>query len=357
MLLAAKEQNALKEVTIIASALATQDPRDRPMDQAAAADQAHLQFADERSEFLSFVKLWNWYQDALQHKHSNRQLENLCKSKFLSPRRLREWRDVHGQLHTMLGEKGWKENGLAATYEQVHLSLLTGLLGYVAKKEEDEKSQDRNSKTGGYVGARGIRPFIWPGSTIGKKAGAWILAGELQETNRMYARTIAKIEPQWVERVAAHRLIKSLSDPFWDNRQGEVMAFERGTLYGLPIYHGRRVRYEPHNPEEARELFIGQALVQEEIFGRMDTPAMQREIEADAKKKFPNLFGFFWHNRRLIKEIEALEHRSRRPDVLVDDELLFAFYDSRIPKEVRSRESLQARLSKQSDLDAQLRLE
>ena len=357
ILLSAKEQNALKEVTIIASALATQDPRDRPMDQAAAADQAHLQFADERSEFLSFVKLWNWYQDALQHKHSNRQLENLCKSKFLSPRRLREWRDVHGQLHTMLGEKGWKENSLAATYEQVHLSLLTGLLGYVAKKEEDEKSQDRNSKTGGYVGGRGIRPFIWPGSTIGKKAGAWILAGELQETNRMYARTIAKIEPQWVEQVAAHRLIKSLSDPFWDNRQGEVLAFERGTLYGLPIYHGRRVRYEPHNPDEARELFIRQALVQEELFGRMDTPALQRETEADAKKKYPGLFNFFWHNRRLIKEIEALEHRSRRPDVLVDDDLLFAFYESRIPKEIRSRDELKSWLKKEVELDNQLRLE
>ena len=356
MLLASKEQNALKEVAIIASALATQDPRERPMDQAGAADQAHLQFADERSEFLSFVKLWNWYQDALQHKHSNRQLENLCRSKFLSPRRLREWRDVHGQLHTMLGEKGWKENALPATYEQVHLSLLTGLLGYVAKKEEDEKSQERGSKTGGYVGARGIRPFIWPGSTIGKKAGAWILAGELQETSRMYARTIAKIEPQWVERVAAHRLIKSLSDPFWDNRQGEVMAFERGTLYGLPIYHGRRVRYEPHNLEEARELFIRQALVQEEMFGRMDTPALQREAEADAKKKYPNLFGFFWHNRRLIKEIEALEHRSRRPDVLVDDDLLFAFYESRIPKSVCSREKLLAWLKKDIELDPQLRL-
>ena len=357
MLLAAKEQNALREVTIIASALATQDPRERPMDQGAAADQAHLLFADERSEFLSFVKLWDWYQDALRHKQSNRQLENLCRSKFLSPRRLREWRDVHGQLHTMLAEKGWKENGLAATYEQVHLSLLTGLLGYVAKKEEDEKSQDRNSKTGGYVGARGIRPFIWPGSTIGKKAGAWILAGELQETSRMYARTIAKIEPQWVEKVAAHRLIKSLSDPFWDHRQGEVMAFERGTLYGLPIYHGRRVRYEPHNPEEARELFIGQALVQEEMFGRIDTPALYRETEADAKKQYPGLFGFFWHNCRLIKEIEALEHRSRRPDVLVDDDLLFAFYESRIPKEVCNREGLKAWFKKEPNLDSQLRLE
>lgn len=357
MLLAAKEQNALKEVTIIASALATQDPRERPMDQGAAADQAHLQFADERSEFLSFVKLWDWYQDALQHKYSNRRLENLCRSKFLSPRRLREWRDVHGQLHTMLGEKGWKENGTPATYEQIHLALLTGLLGYVAKKEEDEKSQDRNSKASGYLGARGIRPFIWPGSTIGKKAGAWILVGELQETNRMYARTIAKIEPQWVEKVASHRLLKSLSDPFWDNRQGEVLAFERGTLYGLPIYHGRRVRYEPHSAQEARELFIRQALVQEELFGRMDTPALQRETEADAKKKYPGTFGFFWNNRRLIKEIEALEHRSRRPDVLVDDELLFVFYDARIPKGICNRESLKVQLKKTPDLDAQLRLE
>ena len=354
MLLAAKEQNAIKEVAIIASALSTQDPRERPLDQAGAADQAHLQFADERSEFLSFVKLWNWYQDALQHKHSNRQLENLCRSKFLSPRRLREWRDVHGQLHTMLGEKGWKDNDLPATYEQVHISLLTGLLGYVAKKEEDEKSQERGSKTGAYVGARGIRPFIWPGSTLGKKAGAWILAGELQETTRMYARTIAKIEPQWVERVAVHRLIKSLSDPFWDNRQGEVMAFERGTLYGLPIYHGRKVRYEPHNPVEARELFIRQALVEEAMFGRMDSPALQRETETDAKKKYPNLFKFFWHNRRLIREIEALEHRSRRPDVLVDDDLLFAFYDSRIPQSVCSREQLLIWLKKDPEEDSQL---
>jgi ATP-dependent helicase HrpA len=352
MLLAAKEENALREVTIIASALATQDPRDRPMDQAAAADQAHLLFADERSEFLSFVKLWDWYQDALKHKQSNRQLENLCKSKFLSPRRLREWRDVYAQLHTMLSEKGWKENPSAATYEQVHLSLLTGLLGYVAKKEEDEKSQERGSKTGSYIGARGIRPFIWPGSTIGKKAGAWIVAGELQETNRMYARTIAKIEPQWVEKVAAHRLIKTLSEPFWDSRQGEVMAFERGTLYGLPIYHGRRVRYEPHNPTDARNLFIMQALVQEEMFGRMDTPALMRETEADARKKYPGTFEFFWHNRRLIKEIEALEHRSRRPDVLVDDDLLFAFYDSRLPQAVLSRDSMKAWLRKADKSEA-----
>jgi ATP-dependent helicase HrpA len=357
MLLAAREQNALKEVTIIAAALATQDPRERPMEYSAAADQAHLQFADERSEFLSYVKLWNWYQDALQHKHSNRQLENLCRSKFLSPRRLREWRDVHGQLHVLLGEKGWKENATPATYEQVHLSLLTGLLGYIAKKEDDEKSKDRKGQIGSYIGARGIRPFIWPGSSLGKKAGPWILAGELQETSRMYARTIAKIEPLWVEKVASHRLVRTLSDPFWDNRQGEVMAFERGTLYGLPIYHGRRVRYEPHHFAQTRELFIRQALVQEEIFGRMESPALQREIEAEAKRKYPGLFSFFWHNHRLIKEIEALEHRSRRPDVLVDDELLYAFYDARLPQTICNRNGLQEWLKEESGRDAQLRLE
>ena len=355
ILLAAKDQQALREVTIIASALATQDPRERPLEQAQAADQAHLQFADERSEFLSFVKLWDWYQDALTHKHSNRQLENLCRSKFLSPRRLREWRDVYGQLHVMLSEKGWKENTSPATYEQIHLALLTGLLGFVAKKEDDEKSQERGSKTGGYLGARGIRPFIWPGSTIGKKAGAWFLAGEMQETTRMYARTIAKIEPQWIEKVAAHRLIKSLSDPFWDNRQGEVMAFERGTLYGLPIYHGRRVRYESHDPELARELFIRQALVEEALFGRMDSVALEREIQAEAKRKYPDSFGFFWHNHQLIKEIEALEHRSRRPDVLVDDDLLYAFYDTRLPKTVLNREGMKAWL-KTPQADSQMRL-
>ena len=355
ILLAAKDQQALREVTIIASALATQDPRERPLEQAQAADQAHLQFADERSEFLSFIKLWDWYQDALTHKHSNRQLENLCRSKFLSPRRLREWRDVYGQLHVMLAEKGWKENTSPATYEQIHLALLTGLLGFVAKKEEDEKSQERGSKTGGYLGARGIRPFIWPGSTIGKKAGAWFLAGEMQETTRMYARTIARIEPQWIEKVAAHRLIKSLSDPIWDNRQGEVMAFERGTLYGLPIYHGRRVRYESHDPVAARELLIRQALVQEELFGRMESAALEREIQAEAKRKYPDSFGFFWHNHQLIKEIEALEHRSRRPDVLVDDDLLYAFYDSRLPKTVLNREGMRAWL-KTPEADSQMRL-
>ena len=341
ILLAAKDQHALHELTIIASAMSCQDPRDRPMEFASAADQAHRAFADDRSEFLSYIKLWNWYQNALQHKQSNRQLEALCRSHFLSPRRLREWRDVHGQLHVMLVEKGWKENQTPATYEQIHTALLTGLLGYIGKRDEDA-NDSRGQRMSDYLGARGIRLFIWPGSSIGKKVGAWFVAGEIQETTRLYARTLAKIEPQWIEKVAQHRLIRTLSDPFWDKERGEVLAFQRGTLYGLPIYHGRRVAYAPHDPQEAHRLFIQKALVEGEMFGKVDTPALEKETLAEAKKRYGKLFAFFWHNRQLIREVEALEHRSRRPDVLVDDELLFAFYAQHIPKTIYSRSGLQA---------------
>ncbi len=344
MLLAAKEQQALREVLIIATAMATQDPRDRPMELAQAADTAHKVFADDRSEFLSFVKLWDWYQNALIHKQSNRQLENLCKAHFISPRRMREWRDVHGQLHRLLMEQGWKENTSPATFEQIHLSLLTGLLGNIAKKSEDDKNGP-----GIYEGARGIKLNIWPGSTIGKKAGAWILASELVETSRLFARTVAKIEPQWVEKVASHRIIRSWSDPFWDARQGEVMAHERGTLYGLPIYHGRKVRFSPKDAEEARRIFIQRALVEADLFGSLEA--------AQAQKQSGSLYAFFWHNLNLIKQIEALEHRSRRQDVLVDDELLFAFYDQHLPASVFSKQTLEAWLKEDTHAAASLKLD
>ena len=344
MLLAAREQQALREVLIIATAMATQDPRDRPMEYAQAADNAHKLFADERSEFLSFVKLWDWYQNALVHKQSNRQLENLCKTHFISPRRMREWRDVHGQLHRLLTEQGWKENATPATFEQVHLSLLTGLLGNIAKKSEDDKHGP-----GIYEGARGIKLNIWPGSTIGKKAGAWILASELVETSRLFARTIAKIEPTWVEKVASHRIVRSWSDPFWDARQGEVMAHERGTLYGLPIYHGRKIRFAPKDAEEARRIFIQRALVEAELFGQTEA--------AQAQKQNGPLYSFFWHNLNLIKQIEALEHRSRRQDVLVDDELLFAFYEQHLPELVFSRPSLETWLKEDAKNIASLKLD
>lgn len=340
MLLAAKENMSLREVLIIASALSSQDPKDRPMDQAQAADAAHKTFADERSEFLSYVKLWDWYQDALKHKQSNRQLENLCRTKFISPRRMREWRDVHGQLHHMLMEQGWKENETPGTYEQVHLSLLTGLLGNIAKKSEDDNI---------YEGARGIKLNIWPGSTLGKKAGAWILAAELVDTSRLFARTVAKIEPQWVEKVANHRLVRSWSDPFWDSRNGEVMAHERATLYGLPIYQGRKIRFSPKDPVEARRLFIQRALVEGELFGAVEAGQVQ--------KQSGQLFGFFWHNQNLAKQIEALEHKSRRQDVLVDDQLLYAFYDQKLPDEVLSKASLEAWLKLEPKNAAQLKLD
>ena len=344
MLLAARENQALREVLIIATALASQDPKDRPMDQAQAADTAHKLFADERSEFLSYVKLWDWYQQALVHKQSNRQLENLCRTHFISPRRMREWRDVHGQLHHLLMEQGWKENATPATFEQVHISLLTGLLGNIAKKSENDKLGPNI-----YEGARGIKLNIWPGSTIGKKAGAWILAAELVETSRLFARTIAKIEPQWVEKIASHRLVKSWSDPFWDSRQGEVMAHERGTLYGLPIYHGRKIRFSPKDPIEARRIFIQRALVESELLGQVEA--------AQSQKQSGSLFSFFWHNQHLIKQIEALEHRSRRQDILVNDELLFAFYDQKLPAEVLSRPSLESWLKEELKHGASLKLD
>ena len=334
ILLAARDQQALREILIIASALSSQDPRDRPMDQAQVADTAHRTFADEKSEFLSFVKLWDWYQEALIHKQSNRQLEQLCKSKFISARRMREWRDVHGQLHHLLLEQGWKENTLPATYEQVHLALLAGLLGNVARKAEEDKLGP-----GMYEGARGIKPAIWPGSTLGKKAGPWILAAELVDTSRLYARTIAKIEPLWIERVAPHRIIRSWSDPFWDSKSGEVMAHERGTLYGLPIYHGRKVRYEAHDLQETRQVFIQRALVEAELLGNQEAAKTQ---EGSGK-----MYRFFWHNQNLIRQVEALEHRSRRQDVLVDDELLFAFYDQKIPADIVSRKKLEAWLNEE----------
>lgn len=344
MLLAAKEHQALREVLIIATAMATQDPRDRPMEYAQAADTAHKLFADERSEFLSFVKLWDWYQQALINKQSNRQLENLCKTHFISPRRMREWRDIHGQLHRLLIEQGWKENQTPATFEQIHLSLLTGLLGNIAKKADDEKHGPSV-----YEGARGIKLTIWPGSTIGKKAGAWILASELVETSRLFARTIAKIEPHWVEKVASHRIIRSWSDPFWDARQGEVMAHERGTLYGLPIYHGRKIRFSPKDPQEARHIFIQRALVEADLFGQVEA--------AQAQKQGGAIGGFFWHNLSLVKQIEALEHRARRQDVLVDDQLLFAFYDQQLPENVFCRASLEAWLKEDPKNSASLKLD
>ncbi|MFT4070053.1 ATP-dependent RNA helicase HrpA [Paraburkholderia sp.] len=301
MILAARDQQALKEVLIIASALSVQDPRDRPIEAQEQADQAHRRFADDRSEFLQWLKIWNWFEEAIAHKKSNRQLQDECRKNFLSQLRLREWRDVHSQLLTVVREHGWRVNEAEATFEQIHLALLTGLLGNLGLKADDEPY---------YLGARGIRFYLWPGSALVKKAAKWVMAAELVETSRLYARCIAKIEPEWVEKVGAHLLKKSLSEPHWEKRAAQVSAFERAMLYGLPIYHRRRVAFGKQDPARARELFIRGALVE----GEFDTK-----------------LAFFAHNRKLLADIEQLEHKSRRQDVLVDDELIFAFYDQAVP--------------------------
>ncbi|QQC64195.1 ATP-dependent RNA helicase HrpA [Paraburkholderia ginsengisoli] len=301
MILAARDQQALKEVLIIASALSVQDPRDRPIEAQEQADQAHRRFADERSEFLQWLKIWNWFEEAIAHKKSNKQLHEECRKNFLSQLRLREWRDVHSQLLTVVREHGWRINDAEATFEQIHLALLTGLLGNIGLKADDEPY---------YLGARGIKFYLWPGSALVKKAGKWVMAAELVETSRLYARCIAKIEPEWVEKIGAHLLKKSLSEPHWEKRAAQVSAFERAMLYGLPIYHRRRVSFGKQDPARARELFIRGALVE----GEFDTK-----------------LAFFAHNRKLLADIEQLEHKSRRQDVLVDDELIFAFYDQALP--------------------------
>ncbi|WP_035530998.1 ATP-dependent RNA helicase HrpA [Paraburkholderia sacchari] len=311
MILAARDEQAMREVLIIASALSVQDPRDRPIDAQEQADQAHRRFADERSEFLQWLKIWAWFEEAVAHKKSNKQLVDSCRANFLSHLRLREWRDVHSQLLTVVREHGWRINEADATYEQIHHALLTGLLGNIGLKADDEPH---------YLGARGIKFHLWPGSALVKKAGRWVVAAELVETSRLYARCIAKIEPEWLEKVGAHLLRRSLSEPHWEKRAAQVSAFERGVLYGLPVYQRRRVAFGKQDPARARELFIRGALVE----GEFDTK-----------------LAFFAHNRKLLADIEQLEHKSRRQDVLVDDELIFAYYDHAIPEGIYSGASFE----------------
>ncbi|NYE21660.1 ATP-dependent RNA helicase HrpA [Pigmentiphaga litoralis] len=311
MILAARENACLSEMLIIASALSVQDPRDRPQEAQEAADQAHAKFADERSEFMAFLKLWQWYNDAVAHKQSQRKLVDTLRQSFLSPVRMREWHDIHAQLASVVGEQGWRLNEAPATLEQVHQALLAGLLGNLGYKAEEDAQ---------YLGARGIRFYIHPGSRLARKAGRWVVAGELVETSRLFARTIAKIDPVWIERAGKHLLNKNWSDPRWEKKEGQVVANERATLYGLIIYSGRRVNYGRINPSHARELFIRQALVT----GDIDT-------------KLP----FIAHNKKLFAEIEKLEHKSRRPDILVDDELIYAFYDRQIPADVHQLATLE----------------
>jgi len=306
LLLAGRQYGCLTEILIIASALSTQDARERPLDRQEAADTAHKRFSDERSDFLAYIKMWAWFEQAVAHKQSNRLLAEECRKNFLSPLRLREWRELHQQLHTQVSEMGMRENELPATYEQIHKALLCGLLGNIGMKSVDGNE---------YLGARAIKFFIAPNSVLAKKGTKWVMAGELIETHRLYARTVARIEPEWLEEVGDHLIKRHYYDPHWEKKPAQVVAFERSTLHGLLLNAKKRVHYGPMNVPESREVFIRQALVE----GEFDTRA-----------------SFFSYNQKLIAEIEALEHKARRPDVLVDDELIYAFYDSKIASHIHN---------------------
>ena len=304
MILAAKDQHCLSEMLIIASALSIQDPRERPMEQRENAERAHQIFTEPQSEFLSFIKMWQWYAEQVKSRLSHRKLAALLRERFLSPMRFREWREVHKQLHSLIREQGWRFNEKEATYEQIHLCLLTGLISNIGHKSEESNA---------YQGTRDIRFYMHPGSTLGKKAGRWVLAAELVETTRLYARCLARIDPVWVERVGSHLLKKTWSEPRWEKRAGQVVANERASLYGLTIYNGRRIHFGRINPVEAREVFIRDGLVAGEI-----------------QSKLP----FIKHNDQQINAVEKLEHQTRRPDILIDDALIYAFYDELIPADV-----------------------
>ena len=311
MILEARDRQALDEVLVIASALSVQDVRDRPMDAQAQADQAHAKFDDDKSEFTGYLKLWKWIHDArgghgTDHKLSNRQYEQLLRQNFVNIRRVREWRDTHTQLLTVVTEHRWRINTQPASYEQLHLSMLAGLLGNVGYKLDDEDV---------YLGARGIKFYRHPGAHLSKKPGRWIVVAELVETTRLFGRGIAAIEPQWLEQVGSHLLKKQLLDPHWEKKSAEVVALERATLYGLVVYNGRRTPYSRVDLHGAREIFIREALVGDQ---------------------WETSLPFLTANHKMIAKVEELEHKSRRQDVLVDDELIYAFYDQQIPPEVCS---------------------
>jgi ATP-dependent helicase HrpA len=316
MILEAQQRGALDEVLVIASALSVQDVRDRPMDKQAQADQAHAKFDDEKSEFSGTLKLWKWLEETKgghgkDHKLSHRQYENLLRESFINVRRVREWRDIHSQLHTVVAEHKWTLNTQPAGYEQLHLAMLSGLLGNVGQKSETEDW---------YLGARGIKFHRHPGANLSKKPGRWIVCAELVETTRLFGRGIAGIEPTWLEQVGGHLIKKQLLDPHWEKKAARVSALERATLYGLVVYHNRRTDYGRVDPVGAREIFIREALVAGEWETRL---------------------SFLAANQKLVRQVAELEHKSRRQDVLVDDELIYAFYDQQLPADVCSGASLE----------------
>ncbi|WKX20136.1 ATP-dependent RNA helicase HrpA [Streptomyces sp. HUAS CX7] len=310
MVLEADKNGCVREVMVIAAALSIQDPRERPAEKQAQADQQHARFKDETSDFLAFLNLWRYVREQQKERGSS-SFRRMCKQEYLNFLRIREWQDIYTQLRTVAKQMGIHLNDAddAAPDDRVHVSLLAGLLSHVGMKDVKEGAKNE------YLGARNAKFAIFPGSALFKKPPRFVMSAELVETSRLWARVNAKIEPEWVEPLAGHLLKRTYSEPHWEKDQAAVMAYEKVTLYGVPIVAQRKVNYGRIDPEVSRELFIRNALV-----------------EGDWRTHHK----FFADNRRLLTEVEELEHRARRRDILVDDETLYDFYDQRVPEHVVS---------------------
>ncbi|WP_411112995.1 ATP-dependent RNA helicase HrpA [Vibrio vulnificus] len=305
MVLEAPRLGCLKEVMIIAAALSIQDPRERPSDKQQSADDKHRRFYHEDSDFLTFVNLWNHIQKQ-QKALSGNQFRRQCKDDYLNYLRVREWQDVYFQIHQSMREMEFKLNSEPGSYDAVHSAILTGLLSHIGMKDQEKNE---------YHGARNARVHIFPGSGLFKKQPKWVMSAELVETSKLWGRIIAKIQPEWIEPLAKHLIKRSHSEPHWSKKQAAVMAYEKVMLYGIPIVPKRLVNYGNIDASVSREIFIRSALV-----------------EGDWETKH----AFFKQNRKLLLEVEELEHKSRRRNILVDDEELFQFYDQRVGTEVVS---------------------
>ena len=323
MLLSAVNFGSIYEAMIIISALSIQDPRERPTEKQQASDEKHRRFADKKSDFLAFLNLWNYVQEQ-QKALTKNQFRRQCQKDFLNYLRIREWQDIYHQIRLTVREMGLPINSEKAEYQQIHTALLSGLLSHIGLKEA-EKQQ--------YLGARNAHFAIFPNSVLFKKQPKWVMAAELVETSKLWGRMVAEIEPEWIEPLAEHLIKKSYSEPRWSKSRGAVIADEKVTLYGVPIVAARPVNYGAIDPTVSREIFIQSALV---------------EGDWNTKHKF------FKENQRLVREVEELEHKSRRRDILVDDRTLFEFYDQRIGTEVVSQKHFDTWWKKAQQKDPEL---
>ncbi|MFE7804191.1 ATP-dependent RNA helicase HrpA [Streptomyces sp. NPDC057430] len=308
MVLEADRNGCVREVMVIAAALSIQDPRERPAEKQAQADQQHARFKDETSDFLALLNLWRYIREQQKERGSS-SFRRMCKQEYLNFLRIREWQDIYAQLRTVAKQMGIHLNEEDAPEQSVHTSLLAGLLSHIGVKDVKEGAKNE------YLGARSAKFAVFPGSALFKKPPRFVMSAELVETSRLWARVNAKIEPEWIEPLAQHLVKKTYSEPHWEKDQAAVMAIEKVTLYGVPIVTDRKVNYGRIDPETSRDLFIRNALV-----------------EGDWRTHHK----FFADNRKLLTEVEELEHRARRRDILVDDETLFDFYDKRVPEHVVS---------------------